>query len=219
MHANKHYPSWDRFHWCRQTNNTSCMHLAWPNAARLPRVSLARLGRVPNTPFVAAFGLGLYLVLAPVDRAVADAVCVITFASLLYGDREAWGYLNILNTLRARSETIRIPTARVHVHGVGILLVSRNNLRPPSNFQVGQEVISRIWSLLEKRCVYTGYWIGIGSPVQMMGRICTSEILGRYRVESHPGTNKLYLFIWDEMLICSTIIICCSHYNNILFEL
>jgi hypothetical protein len=65
--------------------------------------------------FIAAFGLGLYLVLAPVDRAAAAVVCVLTFVSLLCGNIEPWQYLSVVNTLRARLGTVRIPAARVHV--------------------------------------------------------------------------------------------------------
>ncbi|XP_025812173.1 ankyrin-2-like isoform X2 [Panicum hallii] len=53
--------------------------------------------------FVAAFGLCLYLVLAPVDRMVAAAVCVVTFASLLLGNMEAWKITCLAITVRARA--------------------------------------------------------------------------------------------------------------------
>jgi hypothetical protein len=104
--------------------------------------------------FVVAFGLGLYLVLAPVDQVAAAAVCAIASASLLFGNREAWQYLGILNTLRLRLGTIRIPAARFHVReciswvlGYYWSLV----LRPPSNSQVDGEVVSRIRSVYRMR--------------------------------------------------------------------
>ncbi|PUZ62544.1 hypothetical protein GQ55_4G367100 [Panicum hallii var. hallii] len=53
--------------------------------------------------FVAAFGLCLYLVLAPVDRMVAAAVCVVIFASLLWGNMEAWKITCLAITVRARA--------------------------------------------------------------------------------------------------------------------
>ncbi|RLM54593.1 hypothetical protein C2845_PM10G01160 [Panicum miliaceum] len=53
--------------------------------------------------FVAAFGLCLYLVLAPVDRMVAAAVCVVIFASLLLGNMESWKITCLAITVRARA--------------------------------------------------------------------------------------------------------------------
>jgi hypothetical protein len=51
---------------------------------------------------VADFGLGLYLVLAPVDRTAAVAVCVIIFASSLYANMGAWQIICMATTVRAR---------------------------------------------------------------------------------------------------------------------
>jgi hypothetical protein len=64
--------------------------------------------------FVAAFGLGLYLVLAPDRYATAAAVHAIAYASLFYGNTEASQYVSVLKTVRARLGTSRIPAARFH---------------------------------------------------------------------------------------------------------
>lgn len=53
--------------------------------------------------FVVAFGLCLYLVLAPADRMVAVSVCVVIFASLLFGNMEAWKITCLAITVRARA--------------------------------------------------------------------------------------------------------------------
>ncbi|CAL5029022.1 unnamed protein product [Urochloa decumbens] len=52
--------------------------------------------------FVAAFALALYLVLAPLDRTTAVAICVIVFASSLWGNMGAWRKTCVANTVRAR---------------------------------------------------------------------------------------------------------------------
>ncbi|RLN11741.1 hypothetical protein C2845_PM09G00290 [Panicum miliaceum] len=53
--------------------------------------------------FVPAFGLGFYLVLAPVDRMVAVAACVVISASLLWGNMDAWKITCLAITVRART--------------------------------------------------------------------------------------------------------------------
>ncbi|CAL5034052.1 unnamed protein product [Urochloa decumbens] len=52
--------------------------------------------------FVAAFALALYLVLAPLDRTTAVAICVIIFSSSLWGNMGAWRKTSVANTVRAR---------------------------------------------------------------------------------------------------------------------
>ncbi|CAD6338127.1 unnamed protein product [Miscanthus lutarioriparius] len=59
--------------------------------------------------FVAAFALALYPVLAPVDHTIAVTVCVIIFASLLWGNVEAWRITCGANTVRARIGIRRFP--------------------------------------------------------------------------------------------------------------
>ncbi|CAD6338123.1 unnamed protein product [Miscanthus lutarioriparius] len=59
--------------------------------------------------FVAAFALALYPVLAPVDHTIAVTVCVIIFASLLWGNVEAWRVTCGANTVRARIGIRRFP--------------------------------------------------------------------------------------------------------------
>jgi hypothetical protein len=62
----------------------------------------AGLLEIAGRTFLAAFGLGLYLVLAPVDRMIAVAVvCVIISASLLWG--EAWKITSLAITAHARA--------------------------------------------------------------------------------------------------------------------
>ncbi|CAD6338121.1 unnamed protein product [Miscanthus lutarioriparius] len=59
--------------------------------------------------FVAAFALALYPVLAPVDHTIAVTVCVIFFASFLWGNMEAWRVTCGANTVRARIGIRRFP--------------------------------------------------------------------------------------------------------------
>jgi hypothetical protein len=65
----------------------------------------ALLLRSSGRSFVVAFALGLYLVLAPVARATATAVCVIIFVASLYGNSEAWQMLRVADAARARLGT------------------------------------------------------------------------------------------------------------------
>ncbi|XP_066379051.1 protein ACCELERATED CELL DEATH 6-like [Miscanthus floridulus] len=51
---------------------------------------------------VAAFGLALYVVLAPVDHKTAVAVCAIVFATSLYGNMGAPQITHVANTARTR---------------------------------------------------------------------------------------------------------------------
>ncbi|OEL26639.1 hypothetical protein BAE44_0012342 [Dichanthelium oligosanthes] len=67
--------------------------------------------------FVAALGLALYLVLAPVDRMIAVTVCAIIFVSLLWGNMVAWGLARVANTVRARIG-VRQAVLRVHARQV-----------------------------------------------------------------------------------------------------
>lgn len=69
---------------------------------------------------VAAFAMGVYVVLAPVDPKMAASVCIISFASLLYGNTGMSLFLIQANTLRirfgimaARSQVIPILTVIV----------------------------------------------------------------------------------------------------------
>ncbi|WVZ50909.1 hypothetical protein U9M48_002115 [Paspalum notatum var. saurae] len=52
--------------------------------------------------FMAAFALGLYMVLPPLDRATAVTVCVVVSASLLRENTYAWRYTCMVNTVRTR---------------------------------------------------------------------------------------------------------------------
>jgi hypothetical protein len=61
--------------------------------------------------FVAAIALGLYLVLAPVDRTAAVAVCVIVFATSLYGNMGAWRIIQMASMVCARIGILRPPPA------------------------------------------------------------------------------------------------------------
>ncbi|TVU17325.1 hypothetical protein EJB05_33350, partial [Eragrostis curvula] len=51
---------------------------------------------------IAAFAMGMYVVLAPVAPKMAASVCVISFGSLLFGNMDLWRYLVHTNTLRVR---------------------------------------------------------------------------------------------------------------------
>jgi hypothetical protein len=62
---------------------------------------------------VAAFGLGLYLVLAPVDHGIAVAVCAIVFATSLYGNMGPWRITCMATTGLARIGSLRPPAALI----------------------------------------------------------------------------------------------------------
>ncbi|KAL6606446.1 hypothetical protein ACP70R_042099 [Stipagrostis hirtigluma subsp. patula] len=64
---------------------------------------------------VAAFALGLYLMLAPVAHAIAIAVCVITFTAWIYGNLEAWQIFCAAYTACARGLGMTIPAACAYV--------------------------------------------------------------------------------------------------------
>ncbi|KAL6606458.1 hypothetical protein ACP70R_042111 [Stipagrostis hirtigluma subsp. patula] len=64
---------------------------------------------------VAAFALGLYLMLAPVAHTIAIAVCVITFTAWIYGNVEAWQILCAAYTACARGLGMTIPAACAYV--------------------------------------------------------------------------------------------------------
>ncbi|KAL6861379.1 hypothetical protein ACP4OV_017079 [Aristida adscensionis] len=52
--------------------------------------------------WIAGFAMGLYVVLAPVAHTFAVAVCVISFAALLYGNREVWQLVCAVDVARER---------------------------------------------------------------------------------------------------------------------
>ncbi|KAL6606379.1 hypothetical protein ACP70R_042032 [Stipagrostis hirtigluma subsp. patula] len=64
---------------------------------------------------VAAFALGLYLMLASVAHTIAIAVCVITFSAWIYGNLEAWQIFCAAYTACARGRGISISAVCAYV--------------------------------------------------------------------------------------------------------
>ncbi|CAN6362714.1 unnamed protein product [Urochloa humidicola] len=76
------------------------------------------LMRGAGRSLLAAFALGLYVVLAPVDRAIAASVCAIILASLLGGHVETRRVVSTANAALARFRCLRKPAARLYARAL-----------------------------------------------------------------------------------------------------